>query len=228
MGSSSRISYPLVWGIVFATIASLLLGWIVIARTQVATTSHTPTELNLQGWQALARENPQDSGAQLQLGFAYYRMAKEEKDAAKRKDLLLKALANYEASLKLNSKVITTQYNRALVLRDLGRTDEALAAFEKLITLNQGDTWATHDAAVIYFERGNLKKAIKLFEQATKAEPQASNYRLDLAKAYVKAGRKRDAITQLTYALRMDPSNTESKSLLASLTADTKKKTGGK
>lgn len=227
MGSSARISYPLVWGIVFALLASMLLGWIAIARTQVASTPQTPTEMNLQTWEQAAKDNPLDSGTQLRLGFAYYRAAHEAQKPDEKQALLLKSLAAYDASLKLNSKTQTSQYNRAIVLRELGRTDEALKAFEKMIKENKGVTQATHDAGMIYFQKGDMKKAIDRLEKAVKAEPMASDYRLDLAKAYVKAGKDRQAINQLTYALKMSPDNNEVRSMLTTLTASTKK-SGGK
>lgn len=227
MGSSARISYPLVWGIVFALLASLLLGWIAIARTQVASTPQTPTELNLKAWEQAAKDNPLDSATQMRLGFAYYRVAQGTQDPKEKQALLVKALASYDASIKLNSKIQTSQYNRAIVLRELGRTDEALKGFEKMIKENKGKTQATHDAGMIYFEKGDMKKAVDRLEKAVQAEPMASDYRLDLAKAYVKAGKNRQAITQLTFALKMSPDNNEVRSMLTTLTASTKK-SGGK
>ena len=88
MASSSRVSYPIVWGIVVAMFVALGLGVVVITRMQTATTPHTPTELNLSGWQNIVRDNPQNSGAQLQLGYAYYSLAHDTKDSAQRRALL--------------------------------------------------------------------------------------------------------------------------------------------
>lgn len=227
MASSSRISYPLVWAILLATLAALGLGVVVVTRTQQATTPVTPTELSLQSWQAAAKANPLDSGAQVRLGYAYYRVAQEKTDPKQRRDFLLKALAAYDLSVKLNPNVDTTQYNRAITLRELGRTDEALSVFELMIKRDKGMTDATHDAGMIYFARGDMKKAVSRLEMAVKAEPTASDFRLDLAKAYVKAGKNSMAIPQLKYALSVEPSNKDARSLLTSLTA-TPKGSGGK
>lgn len=226
MASSSRISYPLVWGIVFSTLVALLLGWIVVARTQVASTPQTPTQRNLDYWIAVAKDNKLDGGVQLRLGYAYYRMAQEQKDPAKRKEYLVKALAAYDAAVALNPKMMSNQYNRAIALRDLGRSDEALKVFEKIIKDTKGKTQATFDAAEIYLQRGDTKTAIKRLQQAVAAEPMASDYRFALAKAYAKAGRTKDAISELSYALKMSPDNQEVKSMLTSLTAS--KKSGGR
>jgi tetratricopeptide (TPR) repeat protein len=228
MASSSRVSYPIVWGIVIAMFVALGLGVVVFTRVQTASTPHTPTQLNLSGWQNIVRDNPQNSGAQLQLGYAYYSLAQQTKDASQKRALLLKALAAYDVSLKLNPKTQTTQYNRGLVLQELGRTDEALAVFEAFIKENKGQTVATHDAGMIYLARHDLKKAIPDLESAVSTNPSASDFRIDLAKAYIEAGNKSKATAQLKYALSMEPDNKEAQSMLASLTTTPKKKAGGK
>lgn len=226
MASSSRISYPLVWGIVFSTLAALLLGWIVVARTQVATTPTTPVQRNLSYWVTMEKNNKLDSGIQIRLGYAYYRAAQEEQNPAKKKAYLEKALAAYDASIALNPKVSTSKYNRAITLRDLGRLDEALKAFLEVVEMNKGKTQATHDVGLLYMQRGEMKNAVKWLEKSIKAEPMASDYRLDLAKAYAKSGRTRDALTQLTYAKKMSPADKEVQSMLTSLTAAYKKSGG--
>lgn len=227
MASSSRISYPLLWAIIVATFVAVGLGFVVITRTQSATTPRTPNQMSLDDWQGLAKANPLDSGAQMRLGYAYYRVAHDQTDPAKRREYLLKALACYDKSVSLNPKVDTTQYNRALTLQELGRTDEALAVFELMITRDRGMTDATHDAGLIYLARGDIKKAVSRLEMGVKAEPQAADFRLDLAKAYIKAGNKKKAIAQIKYALSLGPSNEEARSMLATLTG-TAKGAGGK
>lgn len=227
MASSSRISYPLLWAIIAAMFVAVGLGVVVITRTQTATTPRTPEEQQLDQWVSLAKANPMDSGAAMRLGYAYYRVAQGQKDPAKRKDYLLKALASYDKSVKLNPKVDTTQYNRAITLQELGRTDEALAVYELMITRDRGQTDATHDAGLIYLARGDVKKAVSRLEMAVKAEPAAADFRLDLAKAYMKAGNTSKAIPQVKYALSLGPSNEEARSMLATLTG-TAKKAGGK
>ena len=123
---------------------------------------------------------------------------------------------------------MTTRYNRALTLQELGRTDEALAAFEAFIKDNKGQTVATHDAGMIYLARHNLKKAIPDLQSAVSSNPSASDFRIDLAKAYMEAGKKSKATAELKYALSMEPDNKEAQSMLASLTTTAKKKAGGK
>jgi tetratricopeptide (TPR) repeat protein len=226
MASSSRISYPLVWGIVFSTLAALLLGWIVVARTQVATTPTTPVQRNLTYWVAMAKNNKLDSGVQTRLGYAYYRAAQEQTDPAKKKAYFEKALAAYDASIVLNPKVSTSKYNKAITLRDLGRNDEALKVFLEVVKMNNEKTQATHDVGMLYMQRGDTKSAVKWLEKSVRAEPMASDYRRDLATAYAKVGRYRDAISQLTYAKKMSPADKEIQSMLTSLTAAYKKSGG--
>jgi tetratricopeptide (TPR) repeat protein len=226
MASSSRISYPLVWGIVFSTLAAVLLGWIVVARTQVATTPTTPIQRNLSYWITMEKVNKLDSGIQIRLGYAYYRAGQEQKDPVRKKAYFEKALAAYDASIAINGKISTSRYNRAIVLRDLGRLDEALKEFLEVVKMNQEKTQATQDVGLLYLQRGDTKNAIKWLEKAIKAEPTASDYRLNLAKAYEKAGRTRDAIVQLSYAKKMSPDNKEVQSMLTSLTAALKKSGG--
>jgi tetratricopeptide (TPR) repeat protein len=216
--SSARISYPLVWGVVFAMLVAVGLGAIVVTRTQTASTPHTPSELNLQGWQNVVKNNPNNSGAELQLGYAYYDMAHHTNDATKRRALLVKALAAYDVSLNLNSTIVTTQYNRAMVLQELGRTDEAVAQYEKIITQTAGLTIATHDVGMIYLARGDVKMAVKRLTEVVRVNPSISSYRVDLAKAFIKAGKTSQARAQLTFALSMDPQNSPARSMLASLT----------
>jgi tetratricopeptide (TPR) repeat protein len=216
--SSARISYPLVWGVVFAMLVAVGLGAIVVTRTQTASTPHTPNELNLQGWQNVVKNNPGNSGAELQLGYAYYEMAHQTNDATKRRAFLLQALAAYDSSLNLNATVATTQYNRALVLQELGRTDEAIAQYEKLIAMSGGLSIATHDVGMLYLARGDVKKAVTRLTEVVRTNPSIANYRVDLAKAFIKQGKTSQARAQLTFALTMDPQNTTARQMLASLT----------
>jgi predicted Zn-dependent protease len=216
MASNNRISYPLAFGIVVALVVTMALGWAVAVRQRQATTPVTPEQARVTNWEKLAKDNPQDSGAHIRYAFALYNLALTKK-GTERSSLLTRSVAEYDAALKLNPKIQTALFNRAVTLEALGKTDQALAAYESLVKENKGYTQATRLAGNIYLAKGDLKMAIKRLEKAVQTEPTSSDNRIALARAYMKVGKNDKARDQLSYALKMMPDSKDAQALLAQL-----------
>lgn len=216
---NDTVSFPLTIAIVLALVFTIALVAVVVFRTHSATQSHTPVELEVNTWEQTVKANPNDSGSRIRLGYAYYRRAQElPEGSAERTKFFKKALAAYDASLKLK-KTVTAKYNRALTLEAMGEIDKALEAYEQLVKEEKGRTLAAQRAGEIRLERGDVDKAISLLEGIAEAEPGAVDIRYDLARAYVAAGKTKKAKEQLEQALRRVPDYEEAESLLESITA---------
>jgi tetratricopeptide (TPR) repeat protein len=219
MRRDDTVSYPLTLAIVLALVLVLGLSAVIFLRTRAAIEPHSPVELEVSSWESAVEANPKDSGSRIRLGFAYYRLAQEQRgDASLHTKTLEKSLTAYDKSLELNSKSITAKYNRAIVLEELGRLDEALEAYEELVELEKGRTLAAQRAGNLRLARGETDKAITLLKQAVDAEIGSVDIRIDLARAYLAAGDSKRAAKQLEESLKRVPDNQVARSLLESIT----------
>jgi tetratricopeptide (TPR) repeat protein len=189
--------------IVLALVLVLGLSAVIFLRTRAAIEPHSPVELEVSSWESAVEANPKDSGSRIRLGFAYYRLAQEQRgDASLHTKTLEKSLTAYDKSLELNSKSITAKYNRAI----------------ELVELEKGRTLAAQRAGNLRLARGETDKAITLLKQAVDAEIGSVDIRIDLARAYLAAGDSKRAAKQLEESLKRVPDNQVARSLLESIT----------
>lgn len=127
------------------------------------------------------------------------------------------ALRAFDAAIGLNPRYVEAHLNRAVVLSDLGRADEAAESLEQAQTLGRPD--ATGLPVVVanrlanmhaelgraYREAGVTDAAIEQFEAALQIRPQFADVRLDLVRTLLDAGQPEDAAGLLESVLASRP-----------------------
>jgi tetratricopeptide (TPR) repeat protein len=127
------------------------------------------------------------------------------------------ALTALDRALELNPRYVEAHLNRAVLLNDLGRMDEARAAFECAEQLGRPDE--TGFPAVVanrlanahaglageYRAAGALDEAIAQFEEALRLRPGFADVRLAYARALLERGRHADAAAALEVVLAVRP-----------------------
>ena len=127
------------------------------------------------------------------------------------------ALQSFDNAVRLNPRYVEAHLNRAIVLGDLGRGDEAKAAMEQALALGAPDTTGfpamvadrlanMHaDLGRAYREAGATAKAAAHFEEALALRPAFSDLRLELARTRLDAGEPAAAEAELDAVLAKHP-----------------------
>lgn len=127
------------------------------------------------------------------------------------------ALESFDAALILNPRYVEAHLNRAVLLNDMGRVDEARAAFELAEHLGKPDEsgfpvmvanrLANAHAALAgeYRAAGALDEAINQYDRALRLRPGYADVRLSLARALTERGRHADAAVELDEVLKVRP-----------------------
>jgi tetratricopeptide (TPR) repeat protein len=127
------------------------------------------------------------------------------------------ALAAFDAAIRLNPRYVEAHLNRAIILSDLGRAQEAEAALTQAHELGRVD--ATGFPAVVanrlanmhaelgraYREAGAAERAISEYRNALGMRPAFADLRLELARTLLEAGSCDAAIVELETILRARP-----------------------
>lgn len=91
-------------------------------------------------------------------------------------------------------------YNKALVLKNLGRTEESIACFRETLALTPDHNNAQFELASALLESGEAEESAHRFEDYLAAVPEDPNASLNLGIALVQLGRADAAIPHLGYA----------------------------
>lgn len=127
------------------------------------------------------------------------------------------ALASFDAALALNPRYVEAHLNRAVLLNDSGRTEEAREAFEMAEQLGKPDETGfpvmvanrlANAHAVMageYRAAGALDEAIAQYERALELRPGYADVRLAMSRALTERGRHAEASRELDEVLRARP-----------------------
>ncbi|NUQ93877.1 MAG: tetratricopeptide repeat protein [Gemmatimonadaceae bacterium] len=127
------------------------------------------------------------------------------------------AVSSFDAAIALNPRYVEAHLNRAVLLNDMGRSDEAREAFATAEHLGKPDETgfpvmvanrlanAHAGLAADYRAAGALDEAIAQYERALELRPGYADIRLALARALTERGRHGDAGRQLDEVLRVRP-----------------------
>lgn len=88
-----------------------------------------------------------------------------------------------------------------LLLRDLGRTDDALESFQRATSIDPASWQAHYNLGLSYLEAGRTQEALNPLETAVVREPTSGEARVALAAAFDQAGDAAAALEQANSAL---------------------------
>jgi tetratricopeptide (TPR) repeat protein len=140
------------------------------------------------------------------------------------------AVTSFDTAIALNPRYVEAHLNRAVLLNDIGRTDDAREAFAMAEDLGKPDETgfpamvanrlanAHAGLAAEYRAAGALDEAAAQYERALQLRPGFADIRLALARALTERGRHADAAAHLDEVLRVRP-NWLDAMLLRGLTA---------
>jgi tetratricopeptide (TPR) repeat protein len=127
------------------------------------------------------------------------------------------ALRSFDNAIRLNPRYVEAHLNRAIVLGDLGRAQEAESALAQAQEFGRPD--ATGFPAMVanrlanmhaelgraYREAGAFHRAIEQFQSALAMRPGFADLRLELSRAFIDAGQPNDAARELDEILHTRP-----------------------
>jgi tetratricopeptide (TPR) repeat protein len=184
-------------GMLGATAAAIVAGFAVLSSRQLGFWQDSTTLFR----HALAvTEN--NWAAHTNLGFAL----------AKSPARLPEAIAEYQASLKIDPKISTTHnYLGFALLMTPGRSSEAIAEFQAALRLDPRLADAHSNLATVLAKTpGRLPEAVAEFQAASRLKPDSAeiHYNLGLALSEL-PGRLSDGIAEIRTAVRLKPGSAE-------------------
>jgi tetratricopeptide (TPR) repeat protein len=210
-------------------VGGLVVGWIVLARPPVPTTTTSavattaPVETapgaaelragDLEGARARLEEhlkaNPEDIEARYLLALVHERAGAYDD-----------AMGVYEEVLSIDTRNFEAQFRIANILRRQGRLEQAKARYEESLLLNSDFTAARVALAETLAELGDADGAIELYFDVIEARPMGVHFdqiRVALARLLVEVDQSQNAALQLEKALAENPENAEAKEFLGEL-----------
>ncbi len=136
------------------------------------------------------------------------------------------ALQQLDEALRINDDYVEAHLNRAIVLNELGRFDEARASFDRASLLEQerggefpaeiGNQLAIAHAKVadLYLSCSRPGRAVDEYRLALDVRPGFLDIRSKLAEAYLEMGRLGEAQEELESILRQNPEFTAARTRL--------------
>lgn len=137
---------------------------------------------------------PQNSEAYFQRGVAYETL-----------DLPEKALADYDACLKLDEFRTDALNNKAVQLAKLKRMDEAVAAFTQLVDLDREDFLGYRNRGLCRFDQQNYPGALDDYNKAIRLYPDDASSWFQRGNVHLARNSLTEAESDYTKAIDLDP-----------------------
>jgi Flp pilus assembly protein TadD len=162
-------------------------------------------------FRTVARLSPGDHVCRKNLGLACIKQGR-----------LGEALAAFNESLRINPHYAEGWYNRAVLLRDLGRIPEAERDFRQALAgklPGQLSSWARNHLGTLLAGRTKFEEAVAEFHRSIQDDPGFGAPRRNLAVVLAHNGRNPEAVDQLRKLLAFQPSDQAASRMLSRLEA---------
>ena len=161
------------------------------------------------------------------LGFALTRHAVDEavKPEVFRPDIMLEALAAYDAALGLDSLDAAVYFNRAAVYDNLGELEKAAAGYRRAIELASagaggggGDLGqAHHNLGLLATRQQDHEAAVAAHARAAQLRPESADFHYELGLAHGQLHDHEQGIAAFERAVELDPPSARAHYALANL-----------
>src|SRR5712671_2539800 len=126
-----------------------------------------------------------------------------------------RALAAFEAALRIKPDHVDALRGAAELSLRLERNEKAVAGLQKLVEIEPNDTQARSDLGAAFAATGNLERAREQFQKALQLQPNNASALEGLGNVHLKTGETEQAISLLSQAAKADPSAYEPRARLA-------------
>jgi tetratricopeptide (TPR) repeat protein/CHAT domain-containing protein len=153
-------------------------------------------DLSIQGCTTLIEQDPKQSLAYLNRGYAY--AAKSEHD---------RAIADYDKAIEIDAKQSLVYLNRGYAYAAKGEYDRAIADYDRAIEIDPKQPLAYLYRGRAYAAKGELDRAIADYNKAIEIDPKNVLAYLNRGWAFKTKGEYDPAIADYDRALEIDPNN---------------------
>ena len=116
-----------------------------------------------------------------------------------------RAIADYDAAIKLQPRSADTHFNRATAWASKGDPDRAIADYDAAIKLDPKEPAAYGGRAVEWAVKGDYARAIADYDAAIKLDPKSSSALLGRGRARLYGGDFQRAVLDLEQAMKSEP-----------------------
>jgi Flp pilus assembly protein TadD len=149
-------------------------------------------------WSDTVRKAPDSAEAHNNLGLVYASQGK-----------LDRAIAEYQAALRLMPDYLHAHYNLGIAYASQGRLDRAIAEYQAALRLMPDYAEAHNNLGIAYASQGRLDRAIAEYQAVLQLKPDSAEAHNNLGIAYASQGKLDLAIPEFRIALRLNPDSAE-------------------
>ena len=117
-----------------------------------------------------------------------------------------RAIADYDAAIRLNPKYVDAYYNRANAWGLKGDPDRAIADYDVVLSLSPKDPAAHIARAVELMVKGDYARAAAGYDTAIAIDPKSANAAMGRGRVHFYSGDMQRAIADFERALKIEPS----------------------
>jgi lipoprotein NlpI len=117
-----------------------------------------------------------------------------------------RAIADYDAALKLNPKFTDALYNRGSAWAGKGDSDRAMADYDAALKLNPRDATTLAARAVEWMNKGDYGRAVSDYDTAVELDAKSSNTVFGRGRARYYAGDFKRAVADMESAAKLEAS----------------------
>jgi lipoprotein NlpI len=118
-----------------------------------------------------------------------------------------RAIADYDAAIRLNPKYADAYYNRGNAWSSKGEHDRAIADYDMAIRLNPKDAAAYSGRAFELVAKGDYAKALADYDAAVGLDPKSSTLYLARGRLHFYSGDYSRAVADLERSMKLDDNN---------------------
>lgn len=145
-------------------------------------------------WTDAVEKSPDNANAHYNLAWKLHTMGEKER-----------AVAEYEAALRIDPSKSKARYNLATLYQTLGDNSKAILHYREYTRNNPSNQAAYYNLAMAYQLSGDLPDAIESYKEAIRLNPGYEDARYNLAMALEGAGYRNEAIEQFIEVIRSNP-----------------------